>query len=439
MTESGLLSQDDIDALLRGGGMPRRSSRPPLPRMTVCCPRTTSTRCCAGGPSAEQVKLSAAQPPSPAVSPNVADDSSLLSQDEIDALLGGGSSGATPQASAAERRPASKPSSDSGLLSQDEIDALLRGLAEGSDGSAVEERRDEEPVRLYDFSSPDLGIRGFVFTLEMVNERFARLFRISLFNLLRRYGEISLYGIQVLKFGEYAHSLSAPISVNLYRVKPIGGTALLIFDPQLVLTVVDVFFGGGRFRTKLEKREFTAAESRVIHMMVDRGLKDLKEAWAPVMPLEFEFMSSEINPHYASVISSGEMVVVAIFHIDLEGIGGELHVTFPYSMLEPLREQLTAPIQSKGLESDARFLNALRDGIKGAEVEVSCVLAEAEITLGDLIRLKPGDVIPIEVPEKVTLLAEQVPIYWGRYGVAQGSWAVKVTDQMMKSQQLTSN
>ena len=353
-----------------------------------------------------------------------------LSQEDLDALIeslspAGEQTESTPSAHVA---PRTRIEVSDALISQEEIDALLSELADRSTPTLDADRHRDDVATPYDFSSPALGIRGFVFTLEMVNERFARSYRISLFNLLRHYGEITLQGIRVLKFGEYANALSTPISVNLFRVKPIGGTALMIIEPQLISTVVEVFFGGGRFRTQFEKHEFTPAESRVIQLMVERALKDLTDAWSPVMPLDFEYLRAETNPHYASVISAGEMVVVTIFHVALDGIGGELHVSFPYSMLEPLRESLTAPIQSKGLEVDQEFSSALREGIKEAEVEVSCTLAETDITIGDLVKLKPGDIIPINLPEKVVLQAEHVPVYVGHHGVAEGNWAIKVTD-----------
>jgi flagellar motor switch protein FliM len=324
---------------------------------------------------------------------------------------------------------------EGGLLSQEEINALLQ-KAELYDNA----KHNQGLAQHYDFTSPNQDIRGLIFSLEMVNERFARYFRVGLFNLLRHYSEISLSGIQVLKFGEYTHSLPTPISVNLFRVKPIGGMALLIFDLQLVMTVVDVFFGGGRFRTKLEKSNFTAAESRIIQMMAECALHDLKQAWNPVMPLEFEYLSSEIDPRFASVITSGDIVVVAMFHVSFEGIDGKLHVVFPYPMLVPLRKLLTAPVQSKGLETDQQFLNALQEGMKEVEVEVSCVLAETSISLDELVRLKPGDVIPIDIPEKVALQVEKVPMYWCKYGVVQDTWAVKViepTDNRFAEREMT--
>lgn len=229
----------------------------------------------------------------------------------------------------------------SDLLSQDEIDALLHGV----DSGAV----DTEPVlpageaRTYDFATQDRIVRGKMPTLEMVNERFARMWRVGLFNLLRRSADLSVRGVELMKFADYLHTLYVPTNLNLIKMKPLRGTGLVVFEPTLVFAVLDNFFGGaGRFPAKIEGREFTPTEMRVIQLMLKQAFADLTEAWSPVMSFEFEYVNSEVNPHFASIVSPREYVVVSKFHVELEGGGGEMHVTLPYSMLEPLRELLDA-------------------------------------------------------------------------------------------------
>ncbi len=165
------------------------------------------------------------------------------------------------------------------LLSQEEIDALLHGVSSGDVETDGDDALTDGQARQYDFTSQDRIVRGRMPTLEMINERFARYFRISLFNLLRRTGEISVGGVQMLKFAEYVHSLFVPTSLNLVRVKPLRGTALFILDPKLVFIIVDNFFGGdGRYPAKIEGREFTPTEQRVIHMILQQSFRDLKQA-----------------------------------------------------------------------------------------------------------------------------------------------------------------
>jgi flagellar motor switch protein FliM len=316
------------------------------------------------------------------------------------------------------------------LLSQDEIDALLHGVSSSeidTDDSDVSEGE----ARSYDFTTQDRIVRGRMPTLEMVNERYARLFRISVFNLLRRSAEISVGGIQMLKFSEYIHSLFVPTSLNMVRIRPLRGTALFVFDPKLVFMMVDNYFGGdGRFHTKIEGREFTPTELRVIEMMLQQVFVDLKEAWAPVLPLEFEFLNSEVNPQFANIVSPSEVVVVNTFHVEIEGGGGDFHITMPYSMLEPMREILDAGVQSDRDDTDGRWMTALNEEVKTALVNLSCTLTETELSLRDVLDMKTGDVIPVEIPDLVTVSAEGVPVFRGKYGLSRGNLAVKVMEQV---------
>ncbi|HLA74696.1 MAG TPA: flagellar motor switch protein FliM [Gammaproteobacteria bacterium] len=319
------------------------------------------------------------------------------------------------------------------LLSQDEIDALLNGVSSGDVNTKEEELAPPGTAQHYDFNSQDRIVRGRMPTLEMVNERFARYFRISLFNLLRRSAEIAVGGVQMLKFAEYVHSLFVPTSLNLTRVKPLRGTALFILDPKLVFIVVDNFFGGdGRYRAKIEGREFTPTELRVIQMMLHQAYKDMKEAWGPVMSLDFEYLNSEVNPQFANIVSPTEVVVVTTFHIELDGGGGDLHVTMPYSMLEPIRELLDAGVQSDRVETDERWLHALREEMKEAMIEINSTLAETQISLRDLLKLKEGDVIPVELPGVVVAKADDIPVFRGYFGTSQGSNAIKIIEPVKR-------
>ena len=314
------------------------------------------------------------------------------------------------------------------LLSQDEIDALLHGVDSGKvDTTPSPAQKDE--ARSFDFATQERIVRGRMPTLEMINERFARLFRISLFNMLRRTPELTVVGIETAKFSEYTHSLFVPTSLSLIRVKPLRGTALFVFEPRLVFTVVENFFGGdGRLKTKIEGREFTPTEMRVIQLMLRLAFTDLQEAWGAVLPLEFEYLNSEVNPHFANIVSPSEIVVVSKFKIELEGGGGHLHVTFPYSMIEPIRELLDAGIQSDRGDKDERWAISMREQIQDAEVEISSELARTTISLRQLAQLKAGDVLPVTLPKTLDLCVEQMPLFRGTFGVAHGHNAIRITD-----------
>lgn len=313
------------------------------------------------------------------------------------------------------------------LLSQDEIDALLNGV---DSGSVATEPEPVAPgsVQSFDFASQDRIIRGRMPTLEMINERFIRLWRLGLFSLLRRSTELSVRGIEMIKFGEYMHTLYVPTNLNLIKLKPLRGTGLIVFEPKLVFAVVDNFFGGeGKFHTKIEGREFTATEMRVIHILLKQTFADLAEAWSPVMGVEFEYINSEVNPHFANIVTPREYVVVSKFHVELEGVGGELHVTLPYGMLEPIRELLDAGLQSDRMDRDDSWGASLREQMQDAEVEISSTLIQREINLGDLMKFKAGDIIPFKMPKTIPIRVENVQVFDGEFGISNGQRAVKIT------------
>ena len=317
------------------------------------------------------------------------------------------------------------------ILNQDEIDALIHGVDSGV--VPIEDAPEPGEARPYDFATQVRIVRGRMPTLEMINERFARLFRISLFNMLRRSPEISVGAVQMSKFAEYVHSLKVPTNLNMVHIKPLRGSALFIIDPTLVFAVVDNFFGGNGRYTKIEGREFTATEYRIIHMLLKSAFTDIKEAWSHVFKLDFEYINSEINPHFANIVSPTEIVVVTTFHIELDGGGGDLHITMPYSMIEPLRELLDAGVQSDRVDHDERWLQSLKEEIEDADVELSAWLGTSRLTLGELVNLKPGDIISTDFVGKATLLAEDVPIFKGTYGASRGLQAVKLESRIRRT------
>lgn len=328
----------------------------------------------------------------------------------------------------------------SDLLSQAEIDALLNGVSDGDFESEHEsefyseadadESYEKGAIREYDFASQERIVRGRMPTLEMVNERFARFIRISLFNFLRRSAEIFISGIQVQKFSEYIQGLLVPNNLTIVRFNPLRGKALIVIDPRLVFTVVDNFFGGaGQFYNQTEGREFTPTEMRVVRIIIDMIFKDLKEAWKPVMELEFEYVGSEINPRFANIIGPGEIVVISTIHIELEGGGGDVNIVMPYAMLEPIRELLDA-ISSDSGEVDGGWQAALRGEVLRAKVSINSLLVEKSMTIRDVMRLKKGDVIPIDMPETVILKAEGIPVFEGKVGISDGNYAIQIIDKV---------
>ena len=316
------------------------------------------------------------------------------------------------------------------LLSQDEIDALVHGVDVGSVDVAALPGKDD--ASRFDFATQTRIVRGRMPTLEMVNERFARLFRISLFNTLRRSPEIAVAPVRTQKFGDYVQTLHVPTSLNLVRISPLRGTALVLLDPKLVFSVIDNYFGGnGRF-AKIEGREFTATEMQIVRMLLDHAFANLQEAWKPVTDISVEYLNSEMNPHFAKFVGPTEIVVVTSFHIELDGGGGDLHVTMPYSMLEPLKEILEAGIHGDRQEQDGRWANLLADQIEEAEVELVTVFGRTSITLGEMGKLRPGVVLPCDFNGEVVAYVEGVPMIRGALCDQRGRKVIKVHERLQR-------
>ena len=312
------------------------------------------------------------------------------------------------------------------LLSQDEIDALLHGVDDG----LVQTEMAAEPgsVKSYDLTSQDRIVRGRMPTLEMINERFARYTRISMFNMLRRSADVAVGGVQVMKFGEYVHSLYVPTSLNLVKIKPLRGTALFILDAKLVFKLVDNVFGGDGRHAKIEGREFTPTELRVVRMVLEQAFIDLKEAWQAIMEVNFEYINSEVNPAMANIVGPSEAIVVSTFHIELDGGGGDLHVTMPYSMIEPVREMLDAGFQSDLDDQDERWVKALREDLLDVDVPLSATVARRQLRLRDILHMAPGDIIPVDLPEELIMRANGVPSFKVKLGSHKGNLALQVVE-----------
>jgi len=312
------------------------------------------------------------------------------------------------------------------ILGQDEIDALIHGVGSGDIPTEAPPERDE--ARGYDFGKNTRIVRGRMPTLEMINERFGRLLRTSIDNLLRRAPAISVGSVQILKFGEYVRTLHLPTSLNLVRFAPLRGTGLVILDPKLVFALVDLFFGGKGRHAKIEGREFTAIENQIIDSLLSHAFADIRSAWAHVAELHIEKIGSEMNPHFANIVSPSEIVVVTRFTVELDGCGGDFHITLPYSMIEPLREVLDSGMQSDRVEQDDRWSQTLKHEVGDAPVEVRALLGHTTLKLSDLMNMKAGDVLSTDFTGTLTLLAEDIPMFRGAYGLSHGQQAVQIED-----------
>ncbi|MGB8518471.1 MAG: flagellar motor switch protein FliM, partial [Gallionella sp.] len=260
------------------------------------------------------------------------------------------------------------------FLSQDEVDSLLKGV-NGEADEAKDQQADAGEVRPYNLASQERIVRGRMPTMEIINERFARLFRIGLFNFIRRTPEISVGPVRVLKFGEFIRNLHVPTNLNLIQAKPLRGNGLFIFDPNLIFLIVDNMFGGdGRFHMRVEGREFTQTEQRIIQKLLEVVFETYGKSWETVYPVNFEYIRSEMNPQFANIATPNEVVIVTSFDIELGGNGGAFHVCMPYSMLEPVKDLLYSSMQGEHLAVDKRWLQLLSRQVQSANIELIATL-----------------------------------------------------------------
>lgn len=311
------------------------------------------------------------------------------------------------------------------FLSQDEVDALLKGVA--GDAEVPAEAAPADGVRGYDLGRQERIVRGRMPTLETIHERFTRLLRIGLHGFMRRTADITVGAVRTLPYSEFVRNLVVPTNLNVVQLKPLRGNALFVFDPALIFTVVDNLFGGdGRFHTRVEGRDFTATEQRIIQRMLSVVLEDYRKAWAPVHPIQFDYLRSEMHTQFASIASADEVVVVSSFQIELGAGGGELHICIPYASIGPIRDQLYSNLQGGQVETDQRWSRLLAQQVQGADVDLSAQLTRIPLKVRDLLGLKVGDVIDFDLPRAVVAEVDGVPIFECRYGNVNGQYAIKV-------------
>ena len=312
------------------------------------------------------------------------------------------------------------------FLSQEEVDALLKGVTGESD-EPDQGSEDGNGIRPYNLATQERIVRGRMPTLELIHERFARFLRIGMFNYMHRNIEISVGPIRVQKYSEFIRNLVVPTNLNLVQAKPLRGTGLFVFDPNLVFLVVDNLFGGdGRFHTRVEGRDFTPTEQRIIQGLLNVVFAEYEKAWKPVYALKFEYLRSEMNSQFANIATPSEVVVAATFTLELGGSAADMHVCMPYSMVEPIRDMLNSAMQSDQVTSDKRWIGLLSKELQGADVQLVTRLGSTRVTLRDILNMKPGDVIPIQIPEMVVAEVDRVPVMECRYGIQNGQYALKV-------------
>lgn len=313
------------------------------------------------------------------------------------------------------------------ILSQAEIDALLNGDSDSAENE-TSKSSGESHIRPYDPNTQRRVVRERLQALEIINERFARHFRMGLFNLLRRSPDISVGAVKIMPYHEFARNLPVPTNLNLVHLKPLRGTALVVFSPSLVFIAVDNLFGGdGRFPTKVEGREFTHTEQRVINRMLKLALEGYSDAWKAIYPLDVEFVRAEMQVKFTNITTSpNDIVVTTPFQVEIGNLVGEFNICIPFSMIEPLRELLVNPPLENSRQEDQNWRDTLVTQVQHSELELIANLTEISLRLSKILQLKPGDVLPIEKPERIIAHVDGVPVLTSQYGKFNDQYALRV-------------
>ena len=312
------------------------------------------------------------------------------------------------------------------FLSQEEVDALLEGVT-GESQKTVEEAAEHGEVRAYNISSQERIVRGRMPTMEIVNERFARNLRVGLFNFIRRSPEISVGPVAVQRYSAFLRELAVPTNFNIVAIRPLRGSGLIVCEPTLVFGVIDTLYGGiGKFQTRIEGRDFSATEQRVINRLVDVITDEYKKAWKGIYPIELDYQRSEMQPQFANVATPSEIVISTSFQLEIGDISGAIHFCFPYSTLEPIRDVLYSSTQGDSIEVDRRWINLLKHEIQAAEITLVAELARTDATVAQLLAMKKGDFIELEKPPKIEASVDGVPLFECYYGTHNSKYAIRI-------------
>ncbi len=321
------------------------------------------------------------------------------------------------------------------ILSQDEVDALLQGIT-GESQKLEQEDQQEGGIRVYDIASQERIVRGRMPTMEIIGERFARNIRIGLFNFIRKSPEVSINGIKVQKYSAFLREIVVPTNFNIVSVRPLRGSGLIVCDPSIVFAVIDALFGGaGKFHTRIEGRDFSATEQRVIERLVECIIAEYRRAWHGIYPLELDYQRSEMQPQFANIATPSEIVVASSFTLEIGETSGSIHFCIPYSTLEPIRDVLYSSIQGDSSEPDRRWVNLLKQQIQSAEVDLIAELGTAQATVEQLLAFKPGDFVELDLLPMIQAKVDGVPVFDCQYGTSDGHYAIKI-DQLLTSSNL---
>ena len=313
------------------------------------------------------------------------------------------------------------------ILSQEEVDALLKGIQEGD----VETEKGVEPsgVKSYDFTGQEKIVRGRMPTLDIANERLARNFRLSLSAAIRRMVDITNVNVTITKFYDFMRGVPFPSSINIFKMEPLRGFGLLVFDAQMIFSLIEFFFGGtGKTYYKPEGREFTPIEQKIIHKVVMMFFDDMEEAWRAIYPMKPLYVRAEMNPQFVNIVTPVDVVIKVEFVLEVEGKQCKAYLCIPYGTVEPIKEKLYSAFSADRDELDMKWLDRLKDRLREIPVTITGELGKVKLDVSRVVDLKVDNLILLDrrVDEDIDILVEGSRKFTGKFGIYRGAMAVKV-------------
>ncbi|MDR1855882.1 MAG: flagellar motor switch protein FliM [Desulfovibrio sp.] len=317
------------------------------------------------------------------------------------------------------------------ILVQDEVDMLLKGMQGESTTEELDIPEDDSGVVVFDLANQDRIIRGRMPVLEIVNDRFARLCTNALTNAVRRRVELSPVSIDMTKFGDFMRSLPVPTSINIFKMDPLRGNAIIVVDSRLVFSLVENVFGGAGSQPKIEGRDFTRIEQAVVDKIVKLSLGCMEESWRPVHDVKMELVRSEVNPQFAAIVPPSDVVMVINFEVELDSSIGSMVICLPYATIEPIRSKLHASFQTERLEVDHAWVARLKERIMETPVELKINFGGTTITGNQLLRMQVGDVIALttDVEDLLPCTVAGVEKYKGIAGTVKAMKAFQIVKE----------
>ncbi|MFW6324264.1 MAG: flagellar motor switch protein FliM [Desulfovibrionales bacterium] len=313
------------------------------------------------------------------------------------------------------------------ILNQEEVDALLRGMT-GGEVETETDIPDDSGIVPFDLANQDRIIRGRMPVMEIINDRFARLASHAIANAMRKKVDVNPVSIDMSKFGDFMRSLPVPTSINIFKMDPLRGNAIMVVDTRLVFALVENFFGGMGSQPKVEGRDFTPIEQVIITKIVKILLSNMEDSWRPVHDVSIELLRSEINPQFATIVPPSDVVVVVSFEVELESSIGSLVVALPYATIEPIRSKLYASYQSERLEVDHAWISRFKERLMETPVEMVVRLGGARLTGRQLLNLEIGDILLLDTDVDDLLMGEVQGVrkFSGKPGCVKGKRAFRV-------------